>query len=189
MPPVRKRGSPLGSSSSTDRPNGDATGADGPADASTPVGRLGRPNGLKGFLGLYVEDEDLGHFQPGTVVTVGGRDLTVRALRRGNKGHEVAFEGVTDRSGAESLRGSDVLVPERRQLSGDEFWPSDLVGLTVMPGGGEVVGVEHGPAQDRLVIQRGDLRFEIPFVRDLVPVVDIEGGFVEIVEIEGLSPR
>ncbi|MGB8361776.1 MAG: ribosome maturation factor RimM [Acidimicrobiia bacterium] len=155
----------------------------------TRVGRLGRPNGLEGFLGLYVEDEDLGHFQPGAAVAVGGRDLTVRAIRRGNKGHEVAFEGVIDRSGAESLRGADVLVPERRQLAGDEFWPSDLVGLTVRPGGGEVVGVEHGPAQDRLVIQRGELRFEIPFVRDLVPVVDIEGGFVEIVEIEGLNPQ
>lgn len=158
-------------------------------DAGVRVGRLGRPNGLKGFLGIYVEEEDVGHVQPGAVVVVAGRPHTVRAIRRGNKGHEVAFADVIDRTGADRLRGEDVFVAERRPLADDEFWPSDLVGLSVKPDGGEVVEVRHGPGQDRLVIERGETRFEIPFVRDLVPVVDIENGFVEIVEIEGLSPK
>lgn len=144
---------------------------------------------MKGFLGLYVEDEDLGHFQPGARVIVGGTEHTVRAIRRGNKGHEIAFEGVSDRSGAEALRGIEVFVAHRRQLSANEYWPSDLIGLSVEPGGGEIVGVVNGPAQDRLVIERGESRFEVPFVEDLVPIVDIAAGFVRIAEIEGLSPR
>jgi ribosomal 30S subunit maturation factor RimM len=37
------------------------------------------------------------------------------------------------------------------------------------------------------VIERGGSRFEVPFVDELVPVVDIDGGFVEVVEIEGLT--
>ncbi|HUF14357.1 MAG TPA: ribosome maturation factor RimM [Acidimicrobiia bacterium] len=148
---------------------------------------MGRPNGLDGFLGLYVESDDLAHFQPGSVVHVEGRPYTVRAIRRGKKGHQVAFEEVTDREGAERIRGNDIFVEQRRALTDGEYWPDDLVGLEVRPGGGVVVGVSFGTAQDRLVVQRGPARFEVPFVDELVPRVDLEGRFVEVVEIEGLS--
>jgi ribosomal 30S subunit maturation factor RimM len=38
-----------------------------------------------------------------------------------------------------------------------------------------------------LIIQRDELRFEVPFVEELVPIVDLGEGFVEVVEVEGLS--
>ena len=50
-----------------------------------------------------------------------------------------------------------------------------------------VVEVVVGSAQDRLVIERDRGTFEVPFVDDLVPVVDVDGGFVEIVELPGLT--
>lgn len=171
---MKKRGSTLGSSSSTDQPG-------------VLVGRLGKPNGLNGFLGLYVEIDDLSSFEPGSVVYVAGQPFEVRALRRGKKGPQVAFAEVTDRDGAEAIRGNDVYVVERRELGAGEFWPDDLIGLEVRPGGGRVVDVTHGAAQDRLVIERGSLLFEVPFVEELVPVVDLEDGVVEVAEIEGLS--
>ena len=151
------------------------------------MGRLGKPNGLEGFLGLYVDDPDLGLLQPGSVVSVGGVDYTVRALRRGKKGPQVAFEEVRDRDRAEEIRGNDVFVSQPRHLAEGEYWPSDLIGLRVEPGGGTVVGVIHGPAQDRLVIARNGDRFEVPFVDELVPVVDVGSGFVEVADIPGLS--
>lgn len=165
----------LESSSSTD------------GSASVSIGRLGRPNGLEGFLGIYVEEEDLVHLEPHSTVFVEGRPHTVRAVRRGKKGYQVAFEEVTDRDGAEAIRGSVVAVPERRQLSSDEFWPEQLIGLEVRPGGGRIAAVAHGPAQDRLLVERDGISFEVPFVDELVPVVDIDEGYVEIAEIEGLS--
>lgn len=143
--------------------------------------------GLGGFLGLYVETPDLVHFRTDAVVHVGGRPLTVREIRRGKKGHEVAFAEVTSREGAEGLRGNDVFAARRRQLGDNEYWPDELVGLAVRPGGGVVSAISHGAAQDRLVIERSGATFEVPFVDELVPVVDIAGGYVEIVEIEGLS--
>lgn len=112
----------------------------------------------------------------------------VRAIRKADRGYHVAFEGVPDRTAAESIRNLDITVPARRELSEDEFWPEDLIGLEVRPNGGSIAEVVFGPSQARLVIERGDSRFEVPFVEDLVPVVDVESGFVEVVEIEGLSP-
>ena len=138
-------------------------------------------------MGLYAEPNDLVYFEPGSVVYVAGRRFEVRAIRQGKKGPQVAFAGVIDRAGAELIRGIDVFVTERRQLGEREFWPDDLVGLEVRPGGGAIVGVVHGPAQDRIVVERDGAVFEVPFVDDLVPVVDLEVGFVEVVEIEGLS--
>ena len=174
MPLERKRGSTLESSSSTDRPG-------------VSIGRLGKPNGLEGFLGLYTEPENLTYLDPPSLVLIDGRPYTVRAVRQGKKGPQVAFEEATDRPSAELLRGKEVFADERRPLEAGEYWPQELVGLQVRPGGGEVVEVTHGVAQDRLTIERQGMRFEVPFVEELVPIVDLEEGFVEVVEIEGLS--
>lgn len=134
-----------------------------------------------------MEDEDLVHFRTDEVVQVRDRPLTVREIRRGKKGHEVAFVEVTTREAADQIRGSDVFVSQRRPLGANEYWPEDLVGLEVRPGGGLVVAISHGAAQDRLVVERSGNIFEVPFVDELVPVVDVAGGYVVIAEIEGLS--
>ena len=120
---------------------------------------------------------------------VDSRAYTVRALRQGKKGPQVAFHDVTDRRGAEQLRGHDVLAFGHRELGEGEYWPRDLVGLHVRPGGGEVIAVTHGVAQDRLTVERDGVRFEVPFVEELVPIVALEQGYVEIVEIDGLSSQ
>lgn len=173
MQPVKKRGSRLESSSSTDRPD-------------VKAGRLGRPHGLEGYLGLYVDPSDLAYFETGSTVYVEDRPYVVRGIRRADKGYHVAFDGVTDRLAADTIRNFDIFVSERRALSDHEFWPDQLVGLAVRPSGGVVVALIHGGAQDRLVIEKDGVRFEFPFVQDLVPVVDVGGGYIEIVEPDGL---
>lgn len=141
---------------------------------------------MGGFLGLYVEEDDLVLLQPGSVVYVDERPHTVTAIRRAGKGHQIAFAEIGGRDQAERIRGLDVYVTRRRQLDVDEYWPEDLIGLEVRPGGGEVVALAQGPSQTRLVIEREASRFEIPFVSDLVPVIDIDEGYIEIVDLPGL---
>jgi len=124
-------------------------------------------------------------------VYVADRRHVVRALRRGDRGFQVAFEGVGTREAADEIRGSVVSVDERRPLADDEFWPEELSGLSVFDESGEQVGVVErvvfGPGQDRLVIAIDDgVRFEVPFVAELVPVVDIGARRVEINVIPGL---
>lgn len=151
------------------------------------VARLGRPSGLKGFIGVYVDVADQVYFEVGNTVYIADDRYTVSAIRQGSRGHEVAFVEVPDRAAAEAIRNLDVFVTDRRPLNENEYWPGDLKGLDVRPAGGVVVDVQFGTAQDRLVVERDGNRFEVPFVGELVPVVDIENGYVEIVEIEGLS--
>jgi 16S rRNA processing protein RimM len=172
-----KRESQLTSSSSTEGPG-------------HRVGRLGRPHGLEGFLGLYIEPEDVVHFDTGATVWVKDRPHVVKALRRVDRGFQIAFEGTGTREAAEEIRGAEVMVKGRRALEEGEFWPEDLVGLEARSTQGDrigvVVGVVAGLAQDRLVVLGEGSTFEVPFVDDLVPVVDLEKRYVEIVTLPGL---
>jgi 16S rRNA processing protein RimM len=174
---VTKRESPLASSSSTE------------PDRHV-IGRLGRPHGLEGFLGIYVDEDDLVSIEPGSVVYLGDDPHLVKAVRRTDRGFQIAFEGVTHREAAEEIRGSVVAVAERRPLVDGEYWPEQLVGLVVVDEEGNELGVVEsvnaGPGQDRLLVRGPEARFEIPFVEALVPVVDLHEGRIHIVAIPGL---
>ncbi len=80
---------------------------------------------------------------------------------------------------------------ERRTLDEGEFWPDELVGLQARAPDGTNLGVVgeviEGPAQYRLVIRSAELEFQVPFVDELVPEVDIESGYLIVVPIEGLT--
>jgi 16S rRNA processing protein RimM len=154
------------------------------------VGRLGRPHGLDGHIGLYVDEDDLVHFEAGKSVYVGGRRFEVASIRRADRGHHLKLVGINSRPAAEAIRGNDVFATERRELTEDEYWPEDLIGLEVRdPDGNRVGAVAElitGGAQDRLVVDAADGRFEVPFVTALVPAVEVAGGYVVIAPIEGL---
>ena len=129
------------------------------------------------------------HFEIGATVLIEGDSHVVRAVRRVDRGFQVAFEGV-DRAAAEGIRGSSLFVEQRRSLGEGEYWPEMLIGLEArgMDGGrlGTVVGVIAGVAQDRLIIESSSASFEVPFVDDLIPVVDADSGYIEIVDLPGL---
>jgi 16S rRNA processing protein RimM len=129
--------------------------------------------------------------EPGSTVYLEDRPHVVRAVRRVDRGFQVAFEGIGTRESAEEIRGLAVSVDERRPLADYEFWPEDLVGLRVFDEAGREVGVVkqvvYGPGQDRLEISTGDgAGFEVPFVDELVPVVDLGAGRIQIIAIPGL---
>ncbi|MER7415505.1 ribosome maturation factor RimM [Micromonospora peucetia] len=178
------------------------------------VGRIGKPHGLRGEVTVEVRtDEPEARFAPGMVLrtepgatpspqpTTGPgelfrvpAELTVEAARWHQGRMLVAFEGILDRDVAEVLRGTlvavdsaDVAPPE----DPEEFHDHQLVGLAVVtPAGdrlGEVARIDHAPASDLLVLRRpeGGIAF-IPFVRAIVPEVDLAGGRVVVDPPAGL---
>ncbi len=104
----------------------------------------------------------------------------------------VSFAGVATITAAEDLANVELTIEENqlRPLEAGEYWPEDLVGLEAHTDDGQVVGrvvdVIVGGAQDRLVIERGGDRFEVPFVEPLVPEVDLDSGSVVIAPLPGL---
>ncbi|WP_406109062.1 ribosome maturation factor RimM [Micromonospora globbae] len=174
------------------------------------VGRIGKPHGIRGEVTVEVRtDEPEARFAPGSVLrTEPGAgnapapapapgpgvpfhvpaELIVESARWHQGRLLVAFEGVLDRDVAEALRGtlvgvesSDIAPPE----DPEEFHDHQLVGLDVVtPAGerlGEVARIDHAPASDLLVLRRPEGKTAlIPFVKAIVPEVDLAGGRVVV---------
>jgi len=170
---------------------------------STVIARIGKPHGLHGEVTVQLHtDEPERRLAPGTVIDTEARTgtgvpkaLTVRSTRVHNGVWLVAFEEVPDRTGAESLRGTRLVVDGDDTLPApdeeDVYTEEQLRGLAVVdPTGavlGEVGGLELGAAQDRLVVLLPDGRqAQVPFVAALVPQVDLDGGRVVVDAPPGL---
>lgn len=164
------------------------------------VGRLTKAHGLKGALKveLYTDDPER-RFAPGAEFSLQvpesspwhGRTLVLRELRWYNNHPVGFFEGVDDRTGAESLVKAILWVeqPADEEPEPDAWYDHQLVGLTVLRDGdkvGEVAHVEHLPAQDLLVVRTGDREVMVPFVSAIVPEVDLEAGTVTVTPPAGL---
>ena len=84
-----------------------------------------------------------------------------------------------------------VLIGNGRKDEDDAWYPSDLAGLAARGEDGrdlgEVLEVRAMPAHDVLVLREpSGARTLVPFVRSIVPVVDVAGGFVVLAPPGGL---
>jgi len=162
------------------------------------IGRITRPHGIRGEVVVEVTTDEPGsRFVAGAVLVtdpVSAGPLTIEAVRPHQGRLIIAFDGVLDRTGAEALRdvrlcvdSADLPPPE----DPDEYHDFQLVGLRAVSDSGEalgeVVGVEHGPAADLLVLRRpAGGNALVPFVKAIVPRVDLAAGRVVLTPPEGL---
>ncbi|MFI5957240.1 ribosome maturation factor RimM [Cryptosporangium sp. NPDC051539] len=161
------------------------------------VGRVGRAHGIRGdvFVEVRTDDPD-DRFAAGSVLVTDPADagpLTVADARWHSGKLVVRFDGSDDRNAAERLRGlllvvdSDDLPPSDDP---DEFHDYELVGLAVfsVEGAslGSVVDVIHSAAGEILVLSVNGAERLVPFVREMVPTIDVAGGRVVVDPPEGL---
>jgi 16S rRNA processing protein RimM len=154
------------------------------------VARIGKPHGLHGEVTVQLHTDDPeGRFATGAVLDTEARPgsgvprrLTIRSTRVHNGIWLLAFEEIPDRTGAEGLRGTRLVLDEEAvaipDVDDEEAWTEDeLVGLEARdPQGsvlGTITGLEIGSAQDRLVLELTDgVTAYVPFVEAIVPVVE-----------------
>ena len=158
------------------------------------VGRIGKPQGIKGEVTVEVRTDDPDdRFAVGATLASDTGPLTVAAVRWQGRFLVVRFEGVEDRNAAELLRDTLVSV-DRADLppleDDDDFYDSDLVGLSARLEDGTVLGevteVLHLPGGDTLVVRREEAELLVPFVKAIVPSVDVAGGVLTVLPPEGL---
>ena len=121
-----------------------------------------------------------------------GRGFTV-SHAKATKADEavVTFAEVTDRNTAETLRGVELFVPREvlPEPAENEFYHTDLIGLTAMDEADRVIGtikaIHNFGASDVIEIIRsnGD-SVMLPFANEFVPVVDLKAGRVVVAEPE-----
>lgn len=158
------------------------------------VATLGAPHGLRGDVRLSLHTDD-----PGARLRVGAAfstepaaagPLRLAAVREQQGRYTARFAGHADRNAAEALRGV-VLLTEPDETDDGAWYPHQLRGLSAHAPDGEhlgtIDGVRHLPAQDVLVLLKPDGdRVLVPFVREIVPAVEVSTGRVTIDAPAGL---
>jgi 16S rRNA processing protein RimM len=121
--------------------------------------------------------------------------LDVISSRLDRKMLVLKFEGYKDRTSVEHFEGAQLFAREEEllPLEEEEFWVRDLVGVqafttdgvpvgeivSIIPGGTDILEIKPIGATDGKTIL-------VPFVKDLVPVVDMKARRVEIKALPGL---
>ena len=162
------------------------------------VGRIGRAHGIRGEVTVTpLTDDPAARFAAGNALQTDSPArpvLTVSGARQSGPVQVVGFEGIVDRNTAELLRGIGLYV-EASSLpepdDDDEFYDHQLFGLAVHHRNGDLLGavvdVMHPPAAPVLVVKRTDDTEElVPFVRAIVPDVDLASGRLVVDPPDGM---
>ena len=100
----------------------------------------------------------------------------------GSKGTQLIAEmqNIATRQQAQELKGTRLFAARNRfpATEPDEYYHTDLIGLTVVDGDGQVLGyvrhvVNFGASDVLEVVGDGKRQIQIPFTRSAVPIVDL----------------
>ena len=160
------------------------------------VGRIGKAHGILGEATIEVRtDEAEDRFAIGAVLETDNHgELTVVSARVHNGILLLGFQGIEDRNSIETLRNELLYAEVDIQAPGideDDYHVLQLVGCTAYLVDGDEFGtvtdVLNLPGQDVLAIKGADGEVLIPFVRQLVPVVDIKAKRMTVIppDIDG----
>lgn len=141
-----------------------------------------QPQDIADFSPLYSED--------------GSRSFAITLIRPTKNGFVARTAGITTKEQADALKGTDLFVDRTAlpHLPDDEYYHSDLIGLTVSDTGGTILGdvlnvLNHG-AGDLLEIRAKGQSDTVlmPFTLAVVPTVDLTAGRIIADPPEGLFP-
>ena len=180
-----------------------ADGSAGPGEPAAPrraetvcLGRIVGAHGVRGIVRIRshtANPDDLTAY--GALSDEAGTRRFAVAVTGHVKGLVLArVDGVDDRDAAEALRGTDLHVPRAAlpPTESEEYYHADLLGLRVESPDGAAIGRvsaihDHG-AGPIVEIQPPDGPSTlVPFTREHVPAVDVEGGRMIVAALEGGS--
>ena len=160
------------------------------------VARIGRAHGVLGEATIEVRtDQPEDRFYIGSVLATEPTTfgpLTITSVRDHNGTLLLGFKGVSDRNQVEELR--DVLLLAEVDIEAnsteDDFHVQQLLQCQVSTQDGLDIGlvtdVINLPGQDVLAVDYNGREVLIPFVKAIVPIVDVKNRKITVVPPAGL---
>lgn len=152
------------------------------------MGVIGKPYGVRGQMRVHAYGEDPERLATHILCDAKGRHFTLEWAHDNVAWISAVNDGqkrrVTDRDEAASLTNLELFIPRSAlpETMEDEFYLTDLIGLTARTETGEAVGtianvLDYGAGASLEINPGGRL---IPFTRACVPQVDIKSGYVVV---------
>jgi 16S rRNA processing protein RimM len=159
------------------------------------LGEFGAAQGLKGEVRIrsFTADETaIASYNP--LEDERGRAIEIESVRVTPKALIARVRGVTTREGAEALTGIKLYISRTRlpAREEEEWYHADLIGLAALDREGTslgvIVAVHNFGAGDLLEMKpaSGGATLLVPFTRETVPEIDVEGGRLTLVPPEGI---
>jgi len=159
------------------------------------LGEFGAAQGLKGEVRIRsftAEETAIAGYSP--LEDEAGRPIEIESVRVTPKALIARVKGVTTREAAEALTGRKLYLPRARlpAREEDEWYHADLIGLEALDTEGRplgaIVAIHNFGAGDLLEMKpvNGGATVLVPFTRDTVPEIDVEGGRLVLNLPEGL---
>jgi len=157
------------------------------------LGKIIEPYGVRGWVKIRPFADDPAAWAAMPVWWLGReemqdwREMRLQACRLHGDTLVCQFEGISDRSPAEALKGLLVAAPREAlpATATDEYYWADLIGLEVVNVSGQALGRVEGllatGASDvlRVVTEDGVERL-LPFVAQVVLVVEKDAGCIRV---------
>jgi 16S rRNA processing protein RimM len=160
------------------------------------VARIGRAHGVLGEATIEVRtDQPEDRFYIGSVLATEPTTfgpLTITSVRDHNGTLLLGFKGVNDRNHVEELRNVLLLadVDIEADSTEDDFHVQQLLQCQVSTQDGLEIGlvtdVINLPGQDVLAVDYNGREVLIPFVKAIVPIVDVKNRKITVVPPAGL---
>ena len=155
----------------------------------TEIGKVGKPNGLKGAFTLVGATSTETQFTPGMSLKIGENEYFLTEAAWMPKGWKITLDSISSPEQAEALRGLSVQIPS--QENSDSFFPAELVGFKAFCAGkcvGELTGIEPMPTgPDRWWFSAASGKtFSVPAIQNFIKKVDSENKTIELENIEEL---
>lgn len=137
------------------------------------IGKIAGPHGIKGEMKVMPMTDDPGRFYDLETVTIlreTGQETYAIELVRLHKGKVLlTLSGITDRNQVEELTGALITISRNESvaLEADEYFITDLIGLSVIDQKGTVIGeisdiLKTSGAVDTVEIQTKDKPLYVP---------------------------
>lgn len=153
------------------------------------VGKIKDAHSLKGELYFLSFSGDISWLEDLPKVFLESQNQEVKEyqlvkVKAFKEGAIIQFEGVKDRTQAESLKGHMLYIPEELLVSepGEVIYLVELLDFEVKNSAGHILGnvkdFSSNGMQDILVIAKEDHRFEVPFVDQFVVEINYDEKFL-----------
>ena len=156
------------------------------------LGKITGVHGIKGWLKIQSfssPPENILNYPSWIITNKGEEDFySIEQGRKQNNKIVVKLENIDDRNTAESLINSkiQILRSDLPKLSNENYYWSDLVGLSVLNSEEKVIGkieslIETGANDVMVIITLKDERILIPFVmHEIIKEVSVELNYIKI---------
>lgn len=164
------------------------------------LGTCNKPFGIKGGFHFFLHNPQESILANNSVITLTpkdsssnlpaeGEDFKIKSIQFGNK-TMCYLEGITDRNVVEAMVPFYIHYPRSMfpEVSEDEFYLNDLIGVEVFNTNDKRVGVIHSSydngAQTVLRIKTKTEIIDLPFIDNFFPEVDIKGNRIVMIQPE-----